>query len=79
MFGGQMRLPLVYRAPGGGGRQLGPPTATRRTSSFSHFPGLKVVSRLPPTTPKGCLKAAIRTDDPVLFIEHAPLRLPGTG
>lgn len=73
MFGGQMRCPAVFRAPGGGGRQLGATHSHTPDVIFSHFPGLKVVSPGTPYDAKGLLKAAIRTDDPVLFIEHATL------
>ena len=73
MFGGQMRVPLVYRAPGGGGRQLGATHSHTPDVVFAHFPGLKVVSPSTPYDAKGLLKASIRTDDPVLFIEHATL------
>ncbi|MFQ5421763.1 MAG: alpha-ketoacid dehydrogenase subunit beta, partial [Anaerolineae bacterium] len=73
MFGGQMRAPLVFRAPGGGGRQLGATHSHTPDVIFAHFPGLKVVSPSTPYDAKGLLKAAIRTDDPVLFIEHATL------
>jgi pyruvate dehydrogenase E1 component beta subunit len=73
MFGGQMRVPLVYRAPGGGGRQLGATHSHTPDVIFAHFPGLKVVSPSTPYDAKGLLKAAIRTDDPVFFIEHATL------
>jgi pyruvate dehydrogenase E1 component beta subunit len=73
MFGGQMRVPLVYRAPGGGGRQLGATHSHTPDVIFAHFPGLKVVSPATPYDAKGLLKASIRTDDPVLFIEHATL------
>ncbi len=73
MFGGQMRVPLVLRAPGGGGRQLGATHSHTPDVIFAHFPGLKVVSPATPYDAKGLLKAAIRTDDPVLFIEHATL------
>ncbi len=73
MFGGQMRVPLVLRAPGGGGRQLGATHSHTPDVIFAHFPGLKVVSPSTPYDAKGMLKAAIRTDDPVLFIEHATL------
>ncbi len=73
MFGGQMRCPVVFRAPGGGGRQLGATHSHTPDVIFSHFPGLKVVSPATPYDAKGLLKAAIRTDDPVLFIEHATL------
>lgn len=73
MFGGQMKCPVVFRAPGGGGRQLGATHSHTPDVIFSHFPGLKVVSPATPYDAKGLLKAAIRTDDPVLFIEHATL------
>lgn len=73
MFGGQMRVPLVFRAPGGGGRQLGATHSHTPDVIFAHFPGLKVVSPSTPYDAKGLLRAAIRTDDPVLFIEHATL------
>ncbi|MCP4425158.1 MAG: alpha-ketoacid dehydrogenase subunit beta [Chloroflexi bacterium] len=73
MFGGQMRVPLVLRAPGGGGRQLGATHSHTPDVIFAHFPGLKVVSPSTPYDAKGLLRAAIRTDDPVMFIEHATL------
>lgn len=73
MFGGQFRCPLVFRAPGGGGRQLGATHSHTPDVIFAHFPGLKVVSPSTPYDAKGLLKAAVRTDDPVLFIEHATL------
>jgi len=73
MFGGQMRCPVVFRAPGGGGRQLGATHSHTPDVIFAHFPGLKVVSPGTPYDAKGLLKSAIRCDDPVLFIEHATL------
>jgi pyruvate dehydrogenase E1 component beta subunit len=73
MFGGQMVLPMVIRAVGGGGRQLAATHSQTPDVIFAHFPGLKVVSPGTPADAKGLLKAAIRTDDPVLFIEHATL------
>ncbi len=73
MFGGQMRVPLVIRAVGGGGRQLGATHSQTPDAIFAHFPGLKVVAPGTPYDAKGLLKAAIRSDDPVLFIEHATL------
>lgn len=73
MFGGQMKIPLVFRAPGGGGRQLGATHSHTPDVIFAHFPGLKVVSPATPYDAKGLLKTAIRSDDPVLFIEHATL------
>jgi pyruvate dehydrogenase E1 component beta subunit len=73
MFGGQFKVPLVFRAPGGGGRQLGATHSHTPDVIFAHFPGLKVVSPGSPYDAKGLLKSAIRSDDPVLFIEHATL------
>jgi pyruvate dehydrogenase E1 component beta subunit len=73
MFGGQMKVPLVIRAVGGGGRQLGATHSQTPDAIFAHFPGLKVVSPGTPADAKGLLKAAIRSDDPIMFIEHATL------
>ncbi len=71
MFGGQFVLPLVTRAPGGGGRQLAATHSQTPDVIFAHFPGLKVVAPGTPADAKGLLKSAIRSDDPVLFIENA--------
>ena len=73
MFGGQFVLPMVIRAVGGGGRQLGATHSQTPDVIFAHFPGLKVVAPGTPADAKGLLKAAIRCDDPVLFIEHSTL------
>lgn len=73
MFSGQMVLPLVIRTVGGGGRQLGATHSQTPDAIFAHFPGLKVVAPGTPADAKGLLKAAIRSDDPVFFIEHATL------
>lgn len=73
MFGGQFKLPLVIRTVSGGGRQLGATHSQTPDAIFAHFPGLKVVSPGTPADAKGLLKAAIRSDDPVLFIENATL------
>lgn len=73
MFAGHMRLPLVIRAVGGGGRQLGATHSQTPDAVFAHFPGLKVVAPGTPADAKGMMKAAIRSDDPVMFIEHATL------
>lgn len=73
MFGGQLRLPLVIRAAGGGGRQLAATHSQTPDVIFAHFPGLKVVSPGTPADAKGMLKSAIRSDDPILFIENATL------
>jgi pyruvate dehydrogenase E1 component beta subunit len=73
MFGGQFKIPLVIRTVGGGGRQLGATHSQTPDAIFAHFPGLKVVSPGTPYDAKGLLKAAIRSDDPILFIEHATM------
>ncbi len=73
MFAGQFKLPLVIRAVSGGGRQLGATHSQTPDAIFAHFPGLKVVSPGTPGDAKGLLKSAIRSDDPVLFIENATL------
>jgi pyruvate dehydrogenase E1 component beta subunit len=73
MFGGQMKVPLVIRAPGGGGRQLGATHSQTPDAVFAHFPGLKVVSPGTPRDAKGLLKSAIRGNNPVLFLEHAAM------
>ncbi len=73
MFGGQFILPLVIRTVGGGGRQLGATHSQTPDAVFAHFPGLKVVAPGTAEDAKGLLKSAIRSNDPILFIEHATL------
>jgi len=73
MFAGQMLLPLVIRTVGGGGRQLAATHSQTPDVVFAHFPGLKVVAPGTPEDAKGLLKSAIRSDDPILFIESATL------
>jgi pyruvate dehydrogenase E1 component beta subunit len=73
MFGGQISVPIVIRAVGGGGRQLGATHSQTPDVVFAHFPGLKVVAPGTPYDAKGLLKSAIRSQDPVMFIEHATL------
>jgi pyruvate dehydrogenase E1 component beta subunit len=73
MFGGQFKVPIVIRAVSGGGRQLGSTHSQTPDVVFAHFPGLKVVAPGTPHDAKGLLKAAIRSDDPVMFIENATL------
>jgi pyruvate dehydrogenase E1 component beta subunit len=73
MFGGQFKIPLVIRTVGGGGRQLGATHSQTPDAIFAHFPGLKVVAPGTPADAKGLLKASIRSNDPILFIEHATL------
>jgi pyruvate dehydrogenase E1 component beta subunit len=73
MFGGQFTVPIVIRAVGGGGRQLGATHSQTPDVIFAHFPGIKVIAPGTPYDAKGLLKSAIREDDPVMFIEHATL------
>jgi pyruvate dehydrogenase E1 component beta subunit len=73
MFAGQFVVSLVIRAVSGGGRQLAATHSQTPDAIFAHFPGLKVVAPGTPEDAKGLLKSAIRSDDPVLFIEHATL------
>lgn len=73
MFGGQIKVPVVIRTVGGGGRQLGSTHSQTLDAIFAHFPGLLVVAPGTPHDAKGMLKTAIRGEDPVLFIEHATL------
>jgi pyruvate dehydrogenase E1 component beta subunit len=73
MFGGQTPMPVTIRAPGGGGHQLGAQHSHSLEALFTHFPGLKVVYPSTPRTAKGLLMAAIRDDDPVIFLEHEGL------
>jgi pyruvate dehydrogenase E1 component beta subunit len=71
MFGEQMTLPLTIRATTGGGRQLAATHSQTLDSVFSYFPGLIVASPGTPADAKGMLKAAIRSNNPVLYLEHA--------
>ena len=68
-----MKLPMVIRTVSGAGRQLGATHSQSPDAIFAHFPGLKVVSPGTVADAKGLLKSAIRSEDPVLFIENATL------
>ena len=73
MFGGQVRVPMVIRMPGGGGHQLGPTHSHSFEAMFLQIPGLLVACPSTPADGKGLLKSAIRDDNPVIFIEHETL------
>jgi pyruvate dehydrogenase E1 component beta subunit len=73
MFGGQCRVPLVIRTPGGGGQQLGATHSQNIELYYAFVPGLKVVAPSNPADAKALLLAAIRDDDPVLFLENLAL------
>jgi pyruvate/2-oxoglutarate/acetoin dehydrogenase E1 component len=70
MFGGRVRVPLVIRMPQGAGHQLGPTHSHSFEALYLHVPGLLVAVPSTPGDAKGLLKAAIRDDNPVVFIEH---------
>lgn len=70
MSGGQGRVPLVIRTQGGAGESLAAQHSQSLEAMFYHVPGLKVVMPSTPADAKGLLKASIRDDDPVVFIEH---------
>lgn len=73
MFGGQAAVPLVIRAPGGAGHQLGAQHSHSLEALFMHCPGIRVVVPSVPADAKGLLKSAIRAADPVVFLEHEGL------
>jgi len=70
MFGGKAKAALVIRTQGGAGRSSGPHHAQSLEAWFCHIPGLKVVMPSTPYDVKGLIKASIRDDDPIIFIEH---------
>jgi pyruvate dehydrogenase E1 component beta subunit len=71
--GGNFKIPVVIRGPGGVGRQLGAEHSQRLEAYFQAVPGLKIVSCSTPYNAKGLLKSAIRDENPVLFFEHVLL------
>lgn len=73
MFGGQFSCPLVVRTTTGGGRQLGATHSHSPETIFAHFPGLYVACPATARDAYGMLKASIRDDNPVLFVEHSTL------
>ena len=73
MFGGQARVPMVVRMPQGAGHQLGPTHSHSFESMFLGVPGLLVAVPSTPADARGLLKAAIRDENPVIFIEHESL------
>ncbi|MCL4302606.1 MAG: alpha-ketoacid dehydrogenase subunit beta [Anaerolineae bacterium] len=73
MFGGQAKVPLVIRTPSGGVGQLAATHSQNFENWFAYCPGLKVVAPATPYDAGGLLRAAIRDDDPVIFIESLSL------
>src|SRR5213592_2167759 len=70
MSGGQFKIPIVFRGPGGSAYQVSSQHSQALESWFAYFPGLKVVMPSTPADAKGLLKSSIRDDDPVIFIEQ---------
>jgi pyruvate dehydrogenase E1 component beta subunit len=73
MFGGQVKLPIVFWCPDGGGLRAAAQHSQSLEAWFVHTPGLKVVVPSEPADVKGLIKAAIRDDDPVMFFQHKKL------
>jgi pyruvate/2-oxoglutarate/acetoin dehydrogenase E1 component len=73
MTGGQVTVPMVLRTQGGTGRSAGAQHSQSLEAWVAHIPGLRVVMPSTPAEAKGLLKTAIRSDDPVVFIEHKAL------
>nr|QCI07334.1 Pyruvate dehydrogenase E1 component beta subunit [Leiomenia cribrosa] len=71
--GGNFKIPMVIRGPGGVGRQLGAEHSQRLEAYFQAIPGLKIVACSTPYNAKGLLKSAIKDDNPVIFFEHVLL------
>ncbi|HLH70985.1 MAG TPA: alpha-ketoacid dehydrogenase subunit beta [Candidatus Dormibacteraeota bacterium] len=73
MFGGKVSVPLVIRLPGGAGHQLSSQHSHSFEVLYAMIPGLLAVAPTTPEDAKGLLKAAIRTDNPVMFLESMSL------
>ncbi|XP_021912627.1 pyruvate dehydrogenase E1 component subunit beta-3, chloroplastic-like [Carica papaya] len=71
--GGQFKIPIVIRGPGGVGRQLGAEHSQRLESYFQSIPGIQMVACSTPYNAKGLMKAAIRSENPVILFEHVLL------
>ena len=69
MSGGQFNCPIVFRGPNGSAGQLGAQHSQAFENWYANVPGLKVISTINPYDAKGLLKAAIRDNDPVVFME----------
>jgi pyruvate dehydrogenase E1 component beta subunit len=70
MSGGQMRCPMVFRGPNGAAARVAAQHSQNYGSWYAHVPGLVVISPYSAADAKGLLKAAIRSEDPVVFLEN---------
>ena len=70
MSGGQMRCPIVFRGPNGAASRVGAQHSQNYAPWYASVPGLIVIAPYDSADAKGLLKAAIRTDDPVVFLEN---------
>jgi len=70
MSGGQMRCPIVFRGPNGAASRVGAQHSQNYAPWYASVPGLIVIAPYDAADAKGLLKAAIRTDDPVVFLEN---------
>ncbi len=70
MSGGQFRVPIVFRAPQGAGGSLSAQHSSVLESFYAYTPGLHVVAPATAADMRGLLKTSIRSDDPVIFLEH---------
>ncbi|MHB8277616.1 MAG: alpha-ketoacid dehydrogenase subunit beta [Candidatus Humimicrobiaceae bacterium] len=73
MTGGKVQIPIVFRTQGGAGKSTAGQHSQSLEALYYHIPGLKVVMPSSPSDAKGLLKAAIRDNNPVVFIEHKNL------
>jgi pyruvate dehydrogenase E1 component beta subunit len=70
MSGGQMRCPIVFRGPNGAASRVGAQHSQNYSPWYASVPGLIVIAPYDAADAKGLLKAAIRSDDPVVFLEN---------
>ena len=70
MSGGQMRCPVVFRGPNGAAARVGAQHSQNYASWYAHVPGLVVIAPYDAADAKGLLKSAIRSEDPVVFLEN---------
>jgi pyruvate dehydrogenase E1 component beta subunit len=70
MSGGQMGCPIVFRGPNGAASRVGAQHSQCYASWYAHIPGLKVIAPYSAADAKGLLKAAIRDNNPVIFLEN---------